>query len=52
MLKAKVVQKIDAMYYSAIGGLILTTIYTFVLMFIVARTANRVKFMYHKSTMK
>jgi hypothetical protein len=43
ILKFKFIQKVNVMYYSAIVGLILTTIYTAVLMTFVTKTYNRVK---------
>ncbi len=45
-LKFRFIQKLNVMYYSAIVGLVLTTIYTAVLMTLVNKTNNRVKNIY------
>ncbi|MNF95448.1 hypothetical protein D3C84_782050 [compost metagenome] len=42
-LKIRVIKKINTMYFSAIIGLILTTIYTTILMIFVTKTFNKVK---------
>ncbi|MBT2722161.1 MULTISPECIES: hypothetical protein [unclassified Bacillus (in: firmicutes)] len=45
-MKFKFIQKLNVMYYSALVGLVLTTIYTALLMVTVKRTSKRVKYIY------
>lgn len=42
-MKIKFIKKINTMYFSAIAALILTTVYTTILMIFVTKTYNKVK---------